>query len=162
MYNISVIGGGDIDESTCKIAYRVGELLAKNGVTIVCGGLTGVMECGSRGASDAGGMAIGILPGSRVEEGNRYLSARLPTGIGYARDFLVVRMGEAVIAIDGASGTHTEAYFALSERKSLICMGDLSVRREKETDGKLFRVTTPEEAVDIALKEAKIYRESSG
>ncbi len=160
MFNISVIGGGEIDENTCEIAYRVGKLLAENNAIVVCGGLTGVMECVAHGAADAGGTSIGILPGNRVEEGNGYLTARLPTGIGFARDFLVIRMGEAVIAIDGASGTHTEAYFTLSEGKSLICIGNLSVKREKPSDGKLFRAATPEEAVKIALEEAKVYRES--
>lgn len=156
--NISVIGGGKVDEKYCKIAREVGFLLAARNIAVICGGLTGVMKCVAKAVKEAGGISVGILPGYKAAQGNEYLTVRIPSGIGLARDFLVVRAGDAVIAIDGSTGTKTEAYFALSEGKSVISIGNLDIKERKPTDGMFFHVETAEEAVDIALKEAEKYR----
>lgn len=156
--NISVIGGGVIDENYCNIAHEVGMLLASKNIAVICGGLTGVMKCVARGVKEANGISIGLLPGYTSELGNEYLTVKIPTGIGLARDFLVVRAGEAVIAIDGSTGTKTEAYFALSEGKSVISIGNLNITERKPTDGKFFKAQSAEEAVEIALREAEEYR----
>lgn len=158
MNNISVIGGGKVDEEYCRIAHEVGILLASRNTAVICGGLTGVMTCVARGVKEAGGISIGILPGYRADQGNEFLTVRIPSGIGLARDFLVVRAGDAVIAIDGSTGTKTEAYFALSEGKSVISIGTLNIKERKTTDGMFFSVETAEEAVEIALREAEKYR----
>ena len=86
--NISVIGGSEVSSEICEVAMEVGRLLAKAGATVFCGGLSGVMECVSKGVREENGLVIGILPGTRPEDGNKYLSAALPTGMGYARNFL--------------------------------------------------------------------------
>lgn len=158
MYNISVIGGGVVDQKYCDIALEVGHLLASKNVAVVCGGLTGVMACVAKGVKEGNGISIGLLPGYTSELGNEYLTVKIPTGMGLARDFLVVRGGDAVIAIDGSTGTRTEAYFALSEGKAVISIGTLDIRERKPTDGMFYRAETAKEAVDIALKEAEIYR----
>jgi len=88
-------------------------LLAEAGHEVVCGGRGGVMEAVCRGASERGGHTIGILPGDRVEGANDYVDTPIATGLGYARNVLVVRNGRAVIAVDGATGTLSELAFAL-------------------------------------------------
>ena len=158
MVNIAVIGGSRADKRYEPIAERIGELLAKNGATVICGGMLGVMEWVAKGAASAGGTVVGILPGTSTTGGNKFLTIRLPTGMGYARNFLVVRAADSVISIDGATGTLSEAAFALSEHKSVISIGDLHIDVTKEDDGKLFSCETPEEAVKKALSEAEKYR----
>lgn len=155
MTNISVIGGSNCSEEVYESAREVGRLLASNKITVICGGLTGVMEAVARGVSEKGGICVGILPGLDASVANRYISAAIPTGIGYARDFLVVRAGESVIAIDGESGTATEAYFAISESKPLICLYRNDIKSSKAGDGVVVLARTPKEAVDAAIKLAR-------
>lgn len=150
--NVSVIGGSVVPPETCETAKEVGKLLAKAGATVFCGGLTGVMECVAEGVRSEGGLVIGILPGSRPEEGNRYLSAAVPTGLGYARNFLVVRAGKVVIAIDGSTGTISEASFALAEGKDVIAIGGMELTPKKKTEGRYIKAKTPKEAVELAIK----------
>lgn len=158
IYNIAVIGGSEVGNDYCEIAYNVGKLLAERKVTVFCGGLTGVMECVAKGISEHGGVAVGILPGTSVEQGNKYLSVRMPTGLGYARNFFIIRAAEAVIAIDGASGTLSEASFAITEGKSVVAIGDLKIDHRKEREGYFYTVKTEKEAVDKALEEAEKFR----
>ncbi len=158
MYNIAVIGGSLEHGEPCVGAYEVGKLLAGEGVTIINGGGKGVMECVSRGASENGGVVIGILPGTNPETGNKYLSVSLPTGIGYARNFLIVRSADAVIALQGSTGTLSEASFAITEGKSVVSLGEMQINNLKPGDGKLIRAGTPKEAVEIALREAETQR----
>ena len=152
MLNISVIGGSEIPTKTCEVAREVGRLLARGGATVFCGGLSGVMECVAKGVREENGLVIGILPGNIPEEGNKYLSAALPTGLGFARNFLVVRAGKVVIAIDGSTGTISEASFALAEGKDVIAIGDLEFVPKKKSEGKFTKVTSPKEAVELALR----------
>lgn len=161
MCNISVIGGSKADKKYLGIAYETGRLLAKRKATVICGGLTGVMESVARGVREGGGICVGILPGYDLSQGNRYLTVAIPTGLGLARNFLVVRAGESVIAIDGSTGTRTEAYFALSEKKTVITIGTSGLEKLKDTDGNLIAVDTPEEAVEQAISEASSYRKRS-
>lgn len=158
IYNIAVIGGSEIDEKYCQIAYDVGKILAERNVTVFCGGLTGVMECAAKGVSENGGVTVGILPGTSVEQGNKYLSVRVPTGLGYARNFFIIRAAEAVIAIDGASGTLSEASFAITEGKSVVAIGNMKIDHRKDREGYFYNVETPEEAVSKALEEAEKFR----
>lgn len=151
MVNISVIGGSIVNDDICEIAAKVGRLLSQRGATVFCGGLGGVMECVARGVKEEGGTVVGILPGSRPEEGNKFLTAAIPTGLGYARNFLVVRAGKVVIAIDGSTGTLSEASFALAEGKDVIAIGDLEILPKKEAEGKFFKVSSPEKAVEMAM-----------
>jgi uncharacterized protein (TIGR00725 family) len=160
-YNIGVIGGSVIDGEYCRIAEDLGRKLAVRGHLVICGGLGGVMECVARGVSEEKGVSIGILPGASPDSGNPYIGISIPTGIGYMRNFFIIRASDALISIDGSTGTMSEAAFALSEGKSVISIGDPVVSTKKPTDGKIIVVSTPEEAVIAAEQEAEIQREKS-
>lgn len=110
---VSVIGGSRVSDNHYEIAQRVGKLLGERDHPVICGGLGGVMEAVCRGASEAGGPTIGILPGSDPSAANPYVETPIATGMGNARNPLVVLNGDAVIAIDGATGTLSELALAL-------------------------------------------------
>lgn len=114
---VSVIGGGRVDEETYATARQLGERLAERGHTVVCGGYGGVMEAVCRGANEAGGHTIGILKGTDPTAGNAFLDTPIATGIGNARNVLVVLNGDAVIAVDGGTGTLSELGHALDAEK---------------------------------------------
>ncbi|MFC4447503.1 TIGR00725 family protein [Halorussus aquaticus] len=109
---VSVIGGGTITESEAATAEEVGRRLGERGHTVVCGGLGGVMEAACRGASEADGRTVGILPGEDRTAANPHVDTAIATGLGHARNALVVMNGDAVIAIDGGVGTLSELGFA--------------------------------------------------
>ncbi|MFW6321256.1 MAG: TIGR00725 family protein [Halohasta sp.] len=110
---ISVIGSGSaLDAETAADAEAVGRLLAERGHTLVCGGMAGVMEAACRGAAEAGGETIGILPVDDPAAANEYVTTPIATGLGHARNVLVPLNGEAVIAIAGSGGTLSELGFA--------------------------------------------------
>ena len=110
---VSVIGGSTVDDETYESARKLGQLLAEGGHEVVCGGLGGVMEGVCRGASEAGGHTIGILPGGERGAANPYVDTPIATGMGNARNALVVLNGDAVVAVDGATGTLSELALAL-------------------------------------------------
>ncbi len=110
---VSVIGGSVIDREAADTARAVGRELATRGHTVVCGGLGGVMEAVSAGARDAGGHTIGIVPGSDRTAANEHVDTVIATGMGNARNVLVVLNGDATIAIDGSTGTLSEIGHAL-------------------------------------------------
>jgi hypothetical protein len=109
---VSVIGGSTVPEAQADLAEEVGRLLGERGHTLVCGGLGGVMTAACRGASEAGGRTIGVLPGEDRAAANPYVDVPIATGLGHARNALVVLNGDAVIAIDGSGGTLSEVGFA--------------------------------------------------
>jgi uncharacterized protein (TIGR00725 family) len=108
---IAVIGNGEATPGECEAAYAVGRMIAGQGAVLVCGGLGGVMEAACRGAQEAGGTTVGILPGT--EGGNPYLGITIRTGLGVARNVVVVLSADAVIAIGGKYGTLSEIAVAL-------------------------------------------------
>jgi uncharacterized protein (TIGR00725 family) len=114
---VSVIGGSSVSSETARIATRLGERLANRGHTVVCGGLGGVMEAVCRGARDAGGETIGILPTDRRADANQHVTVPIATGMGHARNALVVLNGDAAIAVDGAYGTLSEIGLALAHER---------------------------------------------
>lgn len=144
---VAVIGGGRITDTDTEYetARAVGRLLATRGHEIVCGGLGGVMEAACRGGSEAGGHTntIGILPGTDRDAANEYVETVITTGMGNARNVLVVLNSDAVIAIDGATGTLSELGHALDYDRPVagIDTHDLAELTGFETVG------TPEEAV---------------
>ncbi|MCW6169482.1 MAG: TIGR00725 family protein [Thermoplasmatales archaeon] len=162
MLNIGVIGGSTAEKKYLEIAEKIGRLLASRKVVVICGGKNGVMESVSRGVHEAGGTVVGILPGTSSSEGNAYLTVSIPTGIGYARNFLIVRASDALIAIDGSTGTLSEASFALTEGKSVVSIGTHIETKLKDGDGKFLSVQTAEQAVELVMKEAQDHRDSQG
>jgi len=109
---VSVIGGSTVTESEAETAEAVGRRLAERGHTVVCGGHGGVMAAACRGASEAGGHTIGILSSDDPDDANPYVDEPIATGLGHARNALVVMNGAAVIAVDGGDGTLSELGFA--------------------------------------------------
>ena len=132
----------------CARAEEVGRLLAERGCTVVTGGGGEVMAAASRGAKSAGGTTIGIVPGEGRAGANEWVDHVVVTGIGHARNLAVAASGDAVIALGGSWGTLAEIGFArrLGRRVVILEPGwDLS------GDG-IERASTPEEAVDLALR----------
>ena len=158
---VAVIGSSTpIPDEVREAAEKVGELLARNGAIIICGGRGGVMEAVCRGAKKANGVTVGILPGFTREEANRYIDIAIPTGIGFARNAINVLAADTVIAIHGGPGTLSEIGLALAYGKPVILLRGLGGASDFEADlGEYNRLTheakTPEEAVEKALKLAK-------
>lgn len=152
---ISVIGAGEARPEIAKLAEEVGVELARRGATVVCGGLTGVMEAVCKGAKSAGGTTIGILPGNDPRAANRWVDIPICTGMGYARNVIVVKTGRAVIAVDGAYGTLSEIGHALGDGIPVIGLKTWDLSRNGETDGGIEIASRPAEAVGKALRAAE-------
>ena len=149
---ISVIGRGyGASSHAMELAEEVGRLLAERGATVVCGGLNGVMEAACRGAKSAGGTTIGILPGSDPTAANEWVDIPIPTGLGYARNILVVKAGAAVIAVAGAYGTLSEIGHSLAEDKPVIGLETWELDPPDGTNDRMIRASNPEDAVDKAM-----------
>ena len=137
---------------TAAIAEAVGKEIAANGAVLVCGGMGGVMEAACKGAFEAGGLTIGILPGDSRSQANRYVKIPIVTGIGYARNVAVVKTSQAVIAIDGSYGTLTEIGYALQSGIPVIGLDTWEVGHKNEPENGIIRASDPKEAVDIAIE----------
>jgi uncharacterized protein (TIGR00725 family) len=120
---VSVIGGSSVTDEEYETARRLGRELGDRGHEMVCGGLGGVMEAVCRGASEAGGHTIGILPTERRSDANDFVDTAIATGLGNARNVLVVLNGDAAIAVDGGSGTLSELGHALDFGKPVAGLG---------------------------------------
>lgn len=149
--HVGVIGSGDSDPATERIAERIGRELAEAGAVLVCGGLGGVMEAACRGAAGAGGLTIGLLPGVERDSGNRWLSVAIPTGLGELRNGLVVRASEVLIAIGGEYGTLSEVAFALKIGRPVVGVNTWHLTRPDGTTDTGLVVSNTEDAVAVAL-----------
>jgi uncharacterized protein (TIGR00725 family) len=118
-----VVGPGEATAGERAVAEEVGWLLAEAGAVVVTGGRTGVMEAASQGAREAGGATLGILPGVDRREANPWVSIAVPTGMGEARNALVVRAADALIAVGGAWGTLSEIALARKTGKHVVGIG---------------------------------------
>lgn len=147
---VSVVGGSEVNAAGAETAYEVGQELARRGHGVVCGGLSGVMEAACRGAVEAGGRTIGILPGTEPEEANEYVDTPIATGMGNARNVMVVLNGAGVIAIDGATGTLSEIAHALDIGRPVAGLATHSVEgvEEVETAGAAVAYIEAEVGVD--------------
>ncbi len=152
---ISVIGARRPSPETAGMAEEVGRMLALRGATVVCGGLGGVMEAVCRGAKSAGGTTIGILPGSDPADANPYVDFPICTGMGYARNVIVVKSGRAVVAIGGAYGTLSEIGHALSENIPVVGLNTWVTSRGGQEDAGIVRADSPEDAVSQVLRAAE-------
>ena len=152
---ISVIGGNQATPEAYALAEQVGRELARRGVMVACGGLTGVMEAVCRGAKAAGGTTIGILPGTDPKAANEWVDIPVCTGIGYARNVAVVLTGRAVIAVDGAYGTMSEIGHALGFGIPVIGLHALSFTIDGDADKGMVIATDPADAVEKALEAAR-------
>jgi uncharacterized protein (TIGR00725 family) len=142
---VAVVGPGEASAKEIAQAEAVGELLAGRGAVVVCGGLGGVMEAVSRGAANAGGTVLGMLPGRDRAEANAHVTVAVATGMGEMRNTLVVRAADAVIAIGGAYGTLSEIAFALRTGVPVVGTGTW------ELDD-VIDAPDPRAAVELALE----------
>ena len=142
---IAVIGAGEADGKLYEQARQVGRLIAERGATLVCGGLSGVMEAVARGAREAGGVAIGVLPDGDRGRANEYLSYSLATGMGQARNLTVVCTADAVVAVGGGYGTLSEIGLAKKVGRPVVSLGSW------ELPGHMILASSPEEAVEAAF-----------
>ena len=120
---IGVIGGGVATHEESRIAQEVGRLIARRGWHLVCGGLGGVMKEAARGAYEAGGVTIGLLPGEERSAANRYITVPVATGLGEGRNLLIVRTADLLVAIGGEFGTLSEIALARKTGKPVIGIG---------------------------------------
>ncbi|MFB6080578.1 MAG: Rossmann fold nucleotide-binding protein [Haloferacaceae archaeon] len=144
---VSVVGGSTVTDAEAATAERVGELLGERGHTLVCGGLGGVMAAACRGASAAGGRTVGILPGEDPAAANPHVDVPVATGLGHARNALVVLNGAAAIAVDGGPGTLSELGVAGVFDRPVAGLGTHDVPGVRACE-------TPAEAVAYVEREA--------
>jgi uncharacterized protein (TIGR00725 family) len=133
----------------------VGRLLAEAGAVVVCGGLGGVMEAACRGARSAGGLTLGILPGRDRREANAFVEVAVPTGLGEARNALVVRAADVVVAVGGAYGTLSEIAFALKGGTPVVGLRTWELARGGEPDAGIRQASSAAEAAVTALELAR-------
>lgn len=143
---LAVIGAGDAPRAICKLAFEVGREIARRGAVLVNGGRTGVMEWAAAGARKARGHTIGILPGYDRNAANRHIEFAIATGIGEARNAVIVASADAVIALPGEGGTLAEIGFAKKFGQPVVALDSWP-----EIDG-LHRADTPARAVSLALR----------
>ena len=158
---VSVIGAGQCEAAERALAEEVGRLVAKEGATLVCGGLGGVMEAAARGAKEAGGVTIGILPGHSRSTANPHIDHVITTGLGHARNLAVVSSGDAVIAIGGRYGTLSEIGLAATIGRPVVILGGWRLQNEEGTGG-IWYAGTPAEAIALvraALEHPALWRE---
>lgn len=156
-YRVSVVGAGDATADEYEAARVLGASLASGGAIVVCGGRGGVMEAVARGATESGGVAVGILPGTDASEANAWIGVPLPTGMGEARNALVARAGEAVVAVGGSWGTLSEIALARKMGRPVTTLG----RPPAEGLG-LYASPDPESAAKWAIEQARVYRGRTG
>lgn len=150
---IGVIGGSRVDKETAELAYDVGKLLAGKEALVVCGGLGGVMEAVCQGVADGDGVSVGILPTDDTTEANYYVSIPIATGMGMARNFIIARTAEVLIAIGGSYGTLSEIAIALNLGKPVIALNTWEIEKAGFVDKDLFmRASDASDAVEKAFK----------
>lgn len=153
---IAVIGKGAPDDDLGRVAEEVGRAIAESGAVLVCGGMGGVMEAASRGAHEAGGDVIGIVPTDDTASANPHVTHAVATGIGHARNLAVVASADAVIAIGGEWGTLAEIGFARRLGRTVVALRSWTVSGSGEMEGGpgIEAVADPRAAVDLALEVA--------
>ena len=146
MGQIGVIGGGDCSTEHYKIARDVGKEIARKGFRLICGGLGGVMEAACRGAKEVGGLTIGILPTYDERDVNPYVDVIIPSGLGHARNVLIVHASDALIAVDGGAGTLSEIAISLKVGKPVVGI------KTWELEGRIVTAQDGLEAVAVAIE----------
>jgi uncharacterized protein (TIGR00725 family) len=153
-----VIGSAVCDEAVAAQAEAVGREIARQGAVLVCGGRGGVMEAACRGARAEGGTTVGILPGFSREEANVYVDVPIVTGLGEARNAIVVRTADAVVAVSGGYGTLSEIGLALKMERPVIGLQTWMLHHQGQRVDTVVQASTPTEAVELALTLARQVR----
>ncbi|UCE05227.1 MAG: TIGR00725 family protein [bacterium] len=144
---IGVIGQGrDCSAELLKEAEQVGYHIAQRNAILLCGGLGGVMEAACRGAKKGGGTTIGVIPTTHKSDANSFVDIPIVTGFGEARNIIIVRSADALIAVGGRYGTLSEIAFALSFSKPIVGL------HTWQNLGQIIHVESPEQAVETVFK----------
>ena len=146
---IGVIGASKCSEKDYQVAYEVGKGIAKAGAVLICGGLGGIMEGACKGAKENGGVTVGILPGSSKNDANPHLTISIVTSLSHARNNLIVRSSDALIAIKGEYGTLSEIAIALKIEKKVIGIDTWKISEE------IIKAIDAQDAVKKALSVIK-------
>jgi uncharacterized protein (TIGR00725 family) len=134
------------------LAEAVGCGLAEAGATLICGGMGGVMAAACRGAKSARGLTIGVLPGYSATDANPHVDVPIVTGMGEARNVIIVRTAAAVIAVGGEFGTLSEIAFALKLGRPVIGLGTWELAKDGQPAQAIVEARTAEEAVRLVLE----------
>jgi uncharacterized protein (TIGR00725 family) len=143
---VAVVGSGVATDELYEKAREVGRLIAERGATVICGGLSGVMEAATRGATEAGGMVIGILPDEDRRRQNGYLAYSVATGVGQARNLAVVCSGDVVIAVGGEYGTLSEIGLARKVGRPVVVLEGWDLGEH------VSAASSPKEAIEAAFR----------
>lgn len=153
---IAVVGGDSAPEEALPAAESVGRALAERGHTLICGGRGGVMEAACRGAREAGGHTIGVLPGAARGDANAYVEFPIVTNMGFARNTVIVLTADAVIAVDGSYGTLSEIALALGHGKPVVGLDTWHISKPGgREDERIMRASDPVDAVEQAIAAAE-------
>lgn len=145
---VAVCGESDPRTSLADLAFELGRGIAQRNAVLVCGGLTGVMEHAARGAQAAGGLTIGLLPGEDSDDANAYIDIAVATGLGDARNAILARTADGVVALGGGLGTLSEIALALRNRRPTIGIKTWRFDRRDRTEPELPVAANPTEALD--------------
>ena len=143
---IGVIGQGESKKEMNELAENIGREIAKNSCILICGGLGGVMEASCRGAKRGNGLTIGLIPGNDKNDANKYVDIPIVTGMGEARNLIIVKSSDALIAIGGSYGTLSELSFALKFKKPVVGINTWDISEQ------IHKANNPKEAVELALR----------
>ncbi len=149
---VAVIGGYPCSPAEANLAEIAGRELARRGAILICGGEGGVMESACKGARSAGGLTIGILPTDNRQSANSFVDVPIVTGLGVARNLIVVRSAQAVIAVGGGYGTLSEISFALKFQIPVIGLNTWDFSRQHQPDNTIIRMADAAEAADLAVE----------
>jgi uncharacterized protein (TIGR00725 family) len=148
---IAVIGGQQATEQEERLAYEIGFAVAEAGSYVICGGLGGIMQAVCQGARDAGGTTIGILPGPFRGDANPFVDIVIATDMGQARNAIIVRTADSVIAVGGEYGTLTEIGMALKMGKRVVAIDSWRIERAGVFDERIIYAADAKEAIHLAL-----------
>lgn len=148
---VAVIGGYPCSPEEYRMAESVGRELAVKGAVLVCGGEGGVMEAACKGATSAGGITIGILPGDNRRTANSFVTYPIVTGFGSARNLIVVKSAQAVVAVGGGYGTLSEISFALKYGIPVIGLKTWELSRNGQVESSIILMEDPVAAADLAV-----------
>ena len=145
---MAVCGESDPQTSLAGLAFELGRGIAQRNAVLLCGGLTGVMEHAARGARAAGGLTIGLLPGEDPQDANEYIDVAIATGLGHARNAILARTADGVVALGGGLGTLSEIALALRNRRPTIGIKTWRFDRQDRTEPELPVAENPTAALD--------------
>lgn len=149
---VGVIGAGEADAALADLAYEVGARLARAGFVLVNGGLGGVMEASSRGAAEAGGLTVGVLPGPTATDANPHVRIPVVTNMGHARNVIIAHTARALIAVGGSHGTRSEVSIGLKLGRPVVSLHSF------DFDPAIRVAASPEEAVALVQDALEIRR----